>query len=176
MGRYSEEHRFAFYRDENVRSMQYTRTKTRSTVWNQQARFCFHISTLQIYARCIQWCAYFFPKTVRLLQNNERGFPLIFTITVVELLFYVLFKNISLICRRHHCRWRAAKFRPMLGAQGLWARRDLYRATPVVTHGLNFSGLIRRTAPFIRLLQLARRCGGPILTRILTGLFHVWYS
>jgi hypothetical protein len=21
---------------------------------------------------------------------------------------------------RHHCRWRAAKFRPMLGAQGLW--------------------------------------------------------
>ena len=26
-----------------------------------------------------------FPITVRLLQNNERGFPLIFTITVVEL-------------------------------------------------------------------------------------------
>jgi hypothetical protein len=25
-----------------------------------------------------------FPITVRLLQNNERGFPLIFTITVVE--------------------------------------------------------------------------------------------
>jgi hypothetical protein len=31
----------------------------------------------------------------------------------------------------HHCRWRAAKFRPMLGAQGLWAGRDLYRATPI---------------------------------------------
>jgi hypothetical protein len=28
-----------------------------------------------------------FPITVRLLQNNERSFPLIFTITVVELLF-----------------------------------------------------------------------------------------
>jgi hypothetical protein len=26
-----------------------------------------------------------FPITVRLLQNNERGFPLIFTITVVEM-------------------------------------------------------------------------------------------
>jgi hypothetical protein len=25
-----------------------------------------------------------FPITVRLLQNNERGFPLIFTITLVE--------------------------------------------------------------------------------------------
>jgi hypothetical protein len=49
------------------------------------------------------------------------------------LLFYVPLKNISLIWRRHHCRWRAAKFRPMLGAHGLWAGRDLYRATPTVT-------------------------------------------
>ena len=47
--------------------------------------------------------------------------------------FYVPFKNFSLIWRRHHCRCRAAKFRPMLGAQGLWAGRDLYRATPAVT-------------------------------------------
>jgi hypothetical protein len=31
--------------------------------------------------------------------------------------FYVLLKNSSL-SRRHHCRWRAVKFRPMLGAQG----------------------------------------------------------
>jgi hypothetical protein len=33
-----------------------------------------------------------------------------------------------------------------------------------------FSGLIRRTTPFNRLLQLARGCGGPILTGILMGL------
>jgi hypothetical protein len=84
--------------------------------------------------------------------------------------FYVPLKNISLIWRRHHCRWRAAKFRPMLGAQGLWAGRDLYRATPAVTRGLGFSGLIRRTAPFSRLLRHTRGCGGSILTRILTGL------
>jgi hypothetical protein len=78
--------------------------------------------------------------------------------------------NISLIIRRrHHCRWRAAKFRPMLGAQGLWAGRDLYRATPAVTRDLGFSGLIRRTAPFSRLLRHTRGCGGSILTRILTG-------
>jgi hypothetical protein len=65
--------------------------------------------------------------------------------------FYVPLKNFSLIWRRHHCRWRAAKFRPMLGALGLWAERDLYRATPSVTRNLGFSGLIRRTTPFSRL-------------------------
>jgi hypothetical protein len=45
------------------------------------------------------------------------------------LVFYVPLKNISLIMRRHHYRWRAAKFRLMLGAQGLWVGRDLYRHT-----------------------------------------------
>jgi hypothetical protein len=74
--------------------------------------------------------------------------------------FYVPLKNISLVWRRHHYRWRAAKFRPMLGAQGLWAGRDLYRATPAVTRGLGFSGLIRRTAPFSRLLRHARPQSG----------------
>jgi hypothetical protein len=50
------------------------------------------------------------------------------------LVFYVPLKIISLtsIWRCHHYRWRAAKFRPMLGAQGLWAGRDLYCATPAV--------------------------------------------
>jgi hypothetical protein len=84
--------------------------------------------------------------------------------------FYVPLKNFSLICRRHHCPRRAAKFRPMLGAQGLWAGKDLYRATPAVTRDLGFSGLIRRTAPFSRLLRHTRGCRGSILTRILTGL------
>jgi hypothetical protein len=83
--------------------------------------------------------------------------------------FYVPLKNFSLIWRRQHCRWRAAKFRPVLGAQGLWAGRDLYRATPAVTRDLGFSGLIRRTAPFSHLLRHTRGCGGSILTRILTG-------
>jgi hypothetical protein len=68
---------------------------------------------------------------------------------------------------------RAIKFRPMLGAQGLWVERDLYRATPTVTRDLGFSGLIRRTAPFSRLLRHTRGCGGSILTRILTG-YSLW--
>jgi hypothetical protein len=38
-----------------------------------------------------------------------------------------------------------------------------------VTRGLSFSGLIRRTSPFSCLLRHARGCGGPILTRTLTG-------
>jgi hypothetical protein len=83
--------------------------------------------------------------------------------------FYVLLKNISLIWRRHYYRWRAAKFRPMLGTQGLWAGRDLYRATPAETRGLGFSGLIRMTSPFCCLLRHTRGCGGSILTRIFTG-------
>jgi hypothetical protein len=86
------------------------------------------------------------------------------------LLFYVPLKNISLIWRRHHCWWRAAKFRPMLGALGLWAGRDLYCATPTVTRGLRFSGLIRRTTTFSRLFRNAWGRGGPILTR------RIWFS
>jgi hypothetical protein len=51
-----------------------------------------------------------------------------------------------------YCQWRAAQFRPMLGAQSLWAGRDPYRATQAVTRDLGFSVLIRKTAPFSRLL------------------------
>jgi hypothetical protein len=91
------------------------------------------------------------------------------------LLFYVPLKNFSLMWRRHHYRWRAAKFMPMLGAQGLWPGKDLYRATPAETRGLSFSGLIWRTAPFSRLLRHTRGCRGPILTRILTSVMRSIY-
>jgi hypothetical protein len=87
------------------------------------------------------------------------------------LLFYVPLKNFSLIWRRHHYRWKGVKFRLMLSAQGLWAGRDLYCAihVPDVTRFLGFSGLIRRTAPFSRLLRHTRGYGGSILAQILTG-------
>jgi hypothetical protein len=77
--------------------------------------------------------------------------------------FYVPLKNFSLIWRCHYYRWRAAKFRPMLGAQGLSAGRDLYCATPAVTRDLGF---IRGTAPIGRLLRHIMGCGGSILTQI----------
>jgi hypothetical protein len=43
-------------------------------------------------------------------------------------------------------------------AQGLWSGRDFYRAPPVVTWNIVFSGLIRRTAPFSFLLRHSRKC------------------
>jgi hypothetical protein len=63
--------------------------------------------------------------------------------------FYVSLKIFSLIWRRHHCQLRATKIRSLLGAQGLWAGRDLYRAIPAVNGDLSFPGLIRRTAPLV---------------------------
>jgi hypothetical protein len=47
-----------------------------------------------------------------------------------------------------------------------WVGRNLYCTTHAVAWGLSFSGLIRRTAPVICILQLMRGCVGPILTRI----------
>jgi hypothetical protein len=93
----------------------------------------------------------------------------------IDRLFTVLrvpLKNFSLIWRRCHCRWRAAKFSPMLGVQGLWAGKDLSRTTPAVTRVFGFSGLIQRTAPFNRLLQHTRGSGRPIFIRILTEYDH----
>jgi hypothetical protein len=85
------------------------------------------------------------------------------------LLFYVPLENLSLIWRRHHCRWRAAKFRSVLGVPSHWTERGLHRATPDVTQSLVISGLTRRTTLFSRLLRHARGCWGSILFQILTG-------
>jgi hypothetical protein len=48
---------------------------------------------------------------------------------------------------------------------GPLSRGDLYRATPTVTQGLGFPGLIQRTASFSHLLRHAWGCGGSILIR-----------
>jgi hypothetical protein len=92
----------------------------------------------------------------------------------VYLQFCVSFKDLSLIWRHCRCRWRSAKFKSILGAQGLCARRDFYRATPIVTRGLGFPGFIRRTSLFIRLLRHTRWCEGSILTQILTESLFVY--
>ena len=47
-------------------------------------------------------------------------------------------------------------FRPIFGAQGHRAGRDLYRARPSLTQGFSFSGLIRKTAPFSHLSDTQR--------------------
>jgi hypothetical protein len=72
MGRYSEEPRFAFDRDENIRAMQYTRSQGQKLdPWCEINKHIFvFINLCSLY---IMMCI-IFPITVRLLQNNERGF------------------------------------------------------------------------------------------------------
>jgi hypothetical protein len=106
------------------------------------SRLIFHMSIA--YDKIFPWKQQIFTLTL--------VFDLLIDWLIDYLRFYVPLKNISLVWRHHHCWWRAAKFRPMLSAQGLRAGRDLYCATPAVTRNLGFSGLIRRTAPFSRLL------------------------
>jgi hypothetical protein len=43
-----------------------------------------HINSTYLFSLYIMMMCIIFPTTVRLLQNNECGFPLIFTLTVVE--------------------------------------------------------------------------------------------
>ena len=43
---------------------------------------------------------------------------------------------------RYHCRWGSSISRPPLSSCGLWAGRDVYRATPAVTRDLGLSSLI----------------------------------
>jgi hypothetical protein len=49
----------------------------------------------------------------------------------------------------HHCRWQGCKFRPLLGAQGLSAGRDLYHTTPTATRDFGLNGLIRKTGTHV---------------------------
>jgi hypothetical protein len=92
------------------------------------------------------------------------------------LLLHAPLKNFSFIWKCHHYRWRATKFRPMLGPQGLL--RNLYRATPAVTPGLGFSVLIRMTSPFSRLLcpshTVPTRLGSPTWKSALIGAQSGW--
>jgi hypothetical protein len=90
-------------------------------------------------------------------------------------LFYVPLKNFSLVWLIDYIRLRLRPAQESLTC--METSRDLYRATPAVTQDLGFYGLIRRTAPFSRLLRHARGCGGSILTWILTGTYmetHCW--
>jgi hypothetical protein len=75
-------------------------------------------------------------------QNDQDGFFFVCLFIATRAIF-----QLSGGC--HHCRWQGCKFRPMLGAQGLWAGRDLYRATPTVTRDLGLYGLIRKTGTHV---------------------------
>jgi hypothetical protein len=67
-------------------------------VWGNVSQGFVNISTLRCYMYSWWWCAF---------------------IDWLIIYGFKPLKTCSLIWRRHHCRWRAAKFRPMLDAQGL---------------------------------------------------------
>jgi hypothetical protein len=137
-----------------------------NTIWKKQNITKTSYPELQIYWSSNWW-------KLKLWWNNKHVLVLL---KCDYLRFYFPLKNFSLIWRRHHCRWRAAKVRPMLSAQGLWAGRDLYRAIPTVTRDLGFSGLIRRTAPFSRLLRHTKGCGGSIRNKIYMYITNTSYQ
>jgi hypothetical protein len=60
------------------------------------------------------------------------------------LLFYDLLKNFSLIWRRQHNRWRAAKFRPKFWRSGPLSREGSLSCQTCCNTRPRFSGLIRR--------------------------------
>jgi hypothetical protein len=60
--------------------------------------------------------------------------------------------QLSGVC--HNYQWQGCQFRPMLGTLGLWAGRDLYRATATATRGIGLYGLIRKTGTHESNLQL----------------------
>lgn len=83
-------------------------------------------------------------------------------------------ENVSLLRRRHHCRWRDAKLRPMLGTCGLKEGKDLYRAMPVVVLSLGISissqGFPYTVAFYDKKGVLGTySCSDPILARIHSG-------
>jgi hypothetical protein len=120
--------------------------------------------TIFLYLRILSILGYYrfmysFEWKTIIKRNQFHAWGLIIYDFTSRWRIYHLYEDVD----HHISRWRAAKFRPMLGAQGL-----CLSCTPAVTRDLGFSGLIRRSAPFSRLLLHTRGCGGSILTRILT--------
>jgi hypothetical protein len=131
-------------------------------IWN---RHCFHNrQRMDVCCKLVQ------SRFLVPLVHHQYGVftRLTFTLTV-PLLFCVPLKNFPFIWRRHHYEWRAAKFRLMLGALGLWAGRDLYGITPLQHKASVFPVSSKGPTPFSCLLRHIKGCWRPILTRILTG-------
>jgi hypothetical protein len=100
---------------------------------------------------------------------SRLSFLSLFIYLVVCLGFTSHSRFFSLIWRRHHCRWRAAKYSLCLALR-TFEQGWIFIVPHLLWHEASvFSGLIRRTAPFSRLLRHTRGCEGYILTWILTG-------
>jgi hypothetical protein len=114
-------------------------------VWHQSKLLCSarikFIETTSDHVKCLSWL-------------------------IDYLVFYIIIKNISIIWTRDVTI--TGEVQQNLGLYSVlrtFEQGDC--ATPATTWGLGLSGLIRRTAPFNRLLRHIRECGGSILTWIL---------
>jgi hypothetical protein len=56
------------------------------------------------------------------------------TIRLIDLVFYVPLKNISLVWRRHHYRWRASKFGPLLAVLKSFEQRGIFIVPHLLCH------------------------------------------
>ena len=90
-------------------------------------------------------------SSTKLWRKLHRYVQIVITI-------YIPLKIIPFNCRR-----RDAKFKPMLGAYGLWAGRDLYRATHVHAVTLVFA------VPFTHVVAINNKQG--ILMNFVTNAF-----
>jgi hypothetical protein len=98
-----------------------------------------HLNAIICHVHVVFEGAYFFSVATILIWISIGTYRIDDTIDgkLIDCLqFYVPLKNFSLIWRRHLYRWRAAKFRPMLG--GPLSREGFYRATPAVTRASVF--------------------------------------
>jgi hypothetical protein len=106
---------------------------------------------------------------------KSRGFvPVFFFLNFFPffvdcVLFYFLLKYLSLTWRCHHCQYRAAKFRHVLGSYALWIKNNLYGATTAVKQDLRFCSLVH-------IEQIITRGPGAILLTwvILPNISHIF--
>jgi hypothetical protein len=86
------------------------------------------------------------------------------------LLFCVLLKNYSLTWRRHYCRWRAEKFKPICWVLRAFEQGGIFIVPHLLWHGTSVFPVSSEVLPHsVASYDTQGVCVGPILTRILTG-------
>jgi hypothetical protein len=136
-------------------------------------------------------CSRYFWLSRYNLSSSERVFLLLISLTMVQILLARLydmavlmwrlfdwliiygFTSCSRIFQLYEHVTIADEGLQNLGlclALRAFEQRGIFIVPLLLWQGPRFSGIIRRTAPFSRLLPHTRGCGRSILTRILTGL------
>jgi hypothetical protein len=127
-----------------------------STIYSQMKLYINSILIMLMKSKCnilFSFWHLFFSHLILSLQSTviiyiiDVGWQKLFEVFTHPPPYYlnlVFYQTSIFWCRpaQEFFTWKAAKCWPMLGAQGLWAERDLYRAAPAATRALGFPGLI----------------------------------